>query len=297
MKHHNFDINETYSKAMEFASSHYENFPVVSFLIKKSIRKHIAIIYWFARTADDIADEGDKSPEQRTSELQSFRKRFLSTLNGEYCDAFDEALHDTILKFTLEPELFLNLLSAFEQDITQHSYNSLTELLGYCQNSANPVGRLVLRLHGIRNEKADEFSDNICTALQLTNFWQDASIDFSRGRLYIPLEEIYRFGTKIISPNHLIASQIPIECISSLVNFTEELFAKGTALDNFLSGLLRYEIRWTIFGGLAVLKKIRYIDYKIFDYRVTLSKTDFIRLLLNSFLYAPGKRKADSKTK
>ena len=185
--------NRAYKLALDFTRKHYENFPVVSFLIPRDLRKHVAIIYWFARTADDIADEGKLSTGERLKKLDDFEEGFKRVLNGNYKSEYESVLHQTIKEKGLNPEHFTNLLKAFRQDVTKKEYANSEELLGYCQNSANPVGRLILELHGIRDENANIYSDNICTALQITNFLQDVTEDFEKGRIYLPQDELARF--------------------------------------------------------------------------------------------------------
>ena len=176
------DIESAYSEALEFTKNHYENFPVVSFLIPKEIRKNVAIIYWFARTADDIADEGTCTPEERVKKLNEFEDRFTELINGNYVTPLEFALYNTIETKNLTAEHFYNLLKAFRQDITKNRFSDFPDLLAYCKNSANPVGRLILELNNIRDAEAFACSDKICTALQLTNFWQDAAIDLRKGK-------------------------------------------------------------------------------------------------------------------
>ena len=143
------DSESAYNNALAFAKSHYENFPVVSFLIRKDLRKHVAIIYWFARTADDFADEGNLTEEERLKKLSDFEIEFDNLSRGNFNSEFENALYLTITEKSLNPLNFKNLLSAFKQDVTKKRYNDYTELLDYCSRSANPVGRLILELHDI----------------------------------------------------------------------------------------------------------------------------------------------------
>ena len=185
-----FAIDKAYKSALALARSHYENFPVVSFLIPKRQRKHIAIIYRFARTADDIADEGELSGEERIKKLDELEKKIDEIVTGAYKNDFDAALGETVKVNKLSPENLKNLLKAFKQDVIKKKYENFDEVLSYCKYSANPVGRLILELNKIRNVKAIEYSDSICTALQLTNFIQDIEIDYSKGRIYLPQDEM-----------------------------------------------------------------------------------------------------------
>ncbi len=274
---------EAYKSALTFAKTHYENFPVVSFLIPEHLRKHVAIVYWFARTADDIADEGNFTAEERIAKLNEFEENFHKALKGEYQSIFQEALHTTIIERKLSPEHFTDLLKAFRQDITKTEYENYQEVLDYCRKSANPVGSLILELHGIRNEEAYIYSDRICTALQITNFLQDVNIDFKKGRIYIPRDEMARAGvTRIMFEDNEINRNFK-RLIEFNVDRTQLLFDEGRNLLKFLKGRLKYEIKWTILGGETILSKIRRNDYNVFI-RPGLKKTDFFALLLKSFM-------------
>lgn len=270
-----------YGQALQFARTHYENFPVVSFLIPPHLRKHVAIIYWFARTADDIADEGNLDVLKRLEKLREFESDFNEMLKGNYRSGYESALHNTIISRKLNPEHFTNLLRAFKQDIVKKHYDNYEELLNYCGNSANPVGRLILELHGIKNDESNNYSDKICTALQITNFLQDIKSDYERGRIYIPTDEIQSFKvTKKMFREGQMNPDLR-RLIEFNVTRTQMLFDEGRNLIKFLKGRLKYEIKWTILGGEAILEKLRKNDYNVFI-RPYLTKTDFIIVLLNS---------------
>ncbi|NWF51159.1 MAG: squalene synthase HpnC [Ignavibacteriaceae bacterium] len=275
----NQDKEKAYSEALHFAKTHYENFPVVSFLIKKELRKDIAIIYWFARTADDIADEGTISEEKRLQNLDSFQLRLDELLKGNFNSGFELALYTTIKERQLTVQLFYDLLSAFRQDVTKKRYSSFSELLDYCRRSANPVGRLILELHNIRNEDANKSSDNICTALQLTNFYQDTRIDFQKGRIYYPVEEWEKFGVREADFSYNITGKNLRSLVKFNIERTGKLFEEGRNLLKYLSGTLRYEIGWTILGGEAVLRKITLSDFDVLKNRPKLKAVDFVILL------------------
>ena len=279
-----FNIKEAYKKAIQFTRSHYENFPVVSFLIPKELFHHIAIIYWFARTADDIADEGSDNVIKKIESLNKFELRFTSLLKCECESELEFALYNTIRSKNLSSEYFYNLLSAFKQDVTVKRYSTYSDLLNYCQRSANPVGRLILELYNIKDEEAFKFSDKICTGLQITNFLQDISIDYEKGRIYIPSEDLTEFGID----ESYFEKQIVDKDFSSLLEFqiqrTYKLFKEGENLLKFLSGRLKYEIKWTILGGKEILKFIRINNYDIFNRRPKLTKKKFIFLLIKSLI-------------
>jgi squalene synthase HpnC len=272
------NIDSAYNSAIRFAKTHYENFPVISFLIPKRLRKHVAIIYWFARIADDIADEGNLSEEERLIQLNEFEKNFGNLIAGEYKSDYEMALHQTIKERELNPEHFINLLKAFKQDVLKKRYDSYDELLNYCSHSANPVGRLILELYGIRDEQANKYSDKICTALQITNFLQDVKIDYKKGRIYLPRDEMQSYKvSEIIFEESEINLNFK-KLIVFNINRTQKLFDDGRNLLKFLSGRLKLEIKWTIYGGELILKKIRDNDNNVFV-RPSLTKADVLKLL------------------
>lgn len=277
------DKDFAYNEAIKFAKNHYENFPVISFLIPKDLRKHIAIIYWFARTADDIADEGELSQAERLIRLNEFETRLTETLKGNFSNQFELALYSTVIGKNLSPEYFYNLLKAFRQDITVKRYEDFLSVQGYCVDSANPVGRLILELNNIRDEKAFSYSDSICTALQLTNFWQDTATDYEKGRIYYPLNEMEKYGVTQnmfeIKKNNFNLR----EMVKQNVERTSNLFDYGKNLLPFLDGRLKYEIKWTILGGEMILDKIRLSDYDVLNNRPRITKIDFLTLLIKSF--------------
>jgi squalene synthase HpnC len=278
------DIDSAYNEALEFTKNHYENFPVISFLIPKKIRKDVAVIYWFARTADDIADEGNCTPEERIKKLNEFENRFTELVNGNYVNPLELALYKTIQSRNLTAQHFYNLLKAFRQDITKNKYTDFTDLLAYCNNSANPVGRLILELNNIRDNDAFGYSDNVCTALQLTNFWQDTAIDYKKGRIYLPQDEMEKFGV-VEKMFELNENNLNLREVLKLnVDRTRLFFEEGKKLTGYLSGRLKYEIKWTILGGEGILKKIEADDFNVLIKRPVLTKKDFLILLLKSFI-------------
>lgn len=266
--------------AIDLAENHYENFPVASLLFPKKIRNDVALIYRFARTADDIVDEGNDPDEIKHNKLSSFMNEFEEALNGNYKNNFWKLLHNTITSKQLNPVHFLNLLKAFEQDLFKKEYETFDELLSYCENSANPVGRIILELNNIRDEKLNLLSDRICTALQLTNFWQDVKIDLKKGRIYIPQEDFNKFG---VDKSSLFEEQIN-DNLRQIIEFelerTEQLFKEGSKILNYLPFRLRWQIKWTINGGTKIIEKIKKNDYDVLNFRPTLSKIDFLIALM-----------------
>src|SRR5262245_12698793 len=186
-------LRDAYAACERLAREQYENFPVASGLLPAYMRRHGAALYAFARSADDFADEGEIQPDERFRLLNNWESRLHRCVEIEACDPADEiflAVGATIRACKLPVSLFDDLLSAFRQDITTHRYDTWDDVLDYCRRSANPVGRLVLRIGGFHDGRLDASSDALCTALQLTNFWQDLARDWNRGRLYVPLEEL-----------------------------------------------------------------------------------------------------------
>jgi len=264
------------------AKDHYENFPVASFLIPKYFRKDLAIVYWFARTTDDIADEGNADPEKRLDELNKFEIEFQKSLKDGSENSYFNQLSKTIVDKKLSIKYFFDLLSAFKQDVVKKEYENYDEVLNYCKRSANPVGRILLELFSINNEEALLCSDKICTALQLTNFYQDTVIDIERGRNYYPQNEMKKFevkqkmlGLKENNPNIK-------ELVKHNVERAQLLFDEGENLLKYLNGRFKIEIKWTIAGGKKILDMISKNDYDVFTKRPKLDKIDFISLLIKS---------------
>jgi len=277
----NNEIESAYEDAIIFTENHYENFPVLSFLVPKNLRKHVAIVYQFARKADDIADEGILPNEERLAQLNEFEFQLHKTEHEKDRGQFWNALHNTISEMNLEISNFSNLLLAFKQDITKQRYLNFDELLNYCINSANPVGRIILELNSINSETAKLYSDNICTALQLTNFFQDVGVDYSKGRIYLPLDELEEFG---VHENLFLLKENNsnfIKLMKYQVERVQLLFDEGEKLLPFLPFRLRQQIKWTINGGRGILKKIIELEYDVINSRPKFSKIDLIKLLFN----------------
>lgn len=272
-----------YEKALKLATTHYENFPVVSLLIPSGLRKDVAIVYWFARSADDFSDEGNFSAAERLEKLHSFEFDFNSILHNDPKNDFESALKATIINKNLSTDNFFNLLKAFKQDVTKKRYSDFQEVLDYCSNSANPVGRILLELFEIRNEKAFHYSDMICTALQIANFIQDTKIDYNNGRIYYPLNEMHQYGVdeKMFEENEISLKFKKL--IEFSVDRVQKLFDEGKGILGYLSGRFRYEIAWTIKGGEEILNKIRGADFDVLKQRPYLSKPDYLKLFFKSF--------------
>ena len=279
----NISAKAGYLEAYRVTKAHYENFPVISFLLPVEIRKDVAIVYWFARTADDYADEGNFDASDKIKKIMAFENRLNYLLNNEPGNNFEAALKNTIISKNLSHINFFNLLRAFKQDVIKNRYANFNEVLDYCSCSANPVGRIILQLLNIGDERAIYLSDKICTALQLTNFIQDTEIDFGKGRIYYPRDEMDKFG---VSEAEFEMKKNNLN-LKLLIEFSvcriQSLFDEGKGLLEFLSGRFKYEIDWTIKGGEEILNKIRGADFDIFKRRPVLTKTDHLKNLFKSF--------------
>jgi phytoene synthase len=268
---------DAYAFCERLARTHYENFPVASLLLPRGMRPHVAAVYAFARTADDFADEPGREPDERLRLLAGFRDRLHASADGGDRDGSDPifvALQDTIERCGLPVPLFDDLLSAFEQDITVHRYDSWHDVDDYCRRSANPVGRLVLRIAGVRNEMADRASDAVCTALQLANFWQDFGRDWRNGRLYVPAEESQRHGASERDLDQAVMTKEWIATIRACVDRTRTLFARGRPVSGYVSGRLRIELRATWLGGVRILEKVEGLGYATLHQRPRLRAAD-----------------------
>jgi squalene synthase HpnC len=278
-------LDAAYATCQRIARAHYENFPVASWLVPASVRPHIAAVYAFARAADDFADEPGYTERERVRLLDEWLERLHGALGaGEPVatgavpehSAIFMALAHTIRTRELPVALFEALLSAFRQDVAVTSYATWAELDDYCRRSANPVGRLVLRLFGYRDDRLDRWSDAICTALQLTNFWQDVAVDWGRGRLYVPEEEWRPAGARL-EQLPLPLNDLPPEWQRTLRGCavrTRALFEQGRPLLDHVGGRLKWELRATWHGGTRVLELIEQGGFDPAAARPTLGATD-----------------------
>ena len=259
-------LAESYAVCEALARSHYENFPVASWLLPAALRPHVAAVYAFARTADDFADEPGRESAERLGLLDDWQARLHHPSNPsnpsdlpdlpDPSDLIFPALHDTIERFDLPLQLFDDLLSAFRQDVTTTRYETWSDVLDYCRRSANPVGRIVLRLARQHDETRDHWSDEVCTALQLTNFWQDLAIDWRRGRLYVPEEAWLGEGASLEDLDRGRWSPAWASVLSSLTIRTRAMFVRGRPVCDGVSGRLRYELRATWLGGMRILERL-----------------------------------------
>lgn len=256
--------------------NHSENFPVGSLLLPPRLRHPIALIYRFAREADDLADEGDAPAPARLAQLERFREQLRRIERGIPPDiSWFAALAAVIREHDLPVPAFADLLSAFAQDVTQRRYANISEVLDYCRRSANPVGRLLLHLVRRASDRNLLWSDSICSALQLVNFWQDVAIDYARGRIYLPQDEMKRYG---VTEQH-IAERRCDDAWRTLIQFQIDrargMLQAGAPLGRTLPGRIGLEIRATVQGGLRILEKIESVRGDVFRQRPVLRWYDW----------------------
>jgi hydroxysqualene synthase len=275
-------LARAYAHCEQRARAHYENFPVASRLLPAPMRPHIAAIYAFARTADDYADEPGIAPPERLRLLDDWHRRLIDTPGS---DPVFVALANTIREHRLPLSLFEDLLSAFRQDVTTGRYERWSDVLDYCRRSANPVGRLVLRVAGYDDPRLDRWSDAVCTALQLTNFWQDLERDWAIGRVYVPAEDRRDAGAH---DEDLAARRMTPawqQVMALMVRRTRELFADGRQVCDGVRGRLRWELRLTWLGGSRILDKLERAHFDVFHHRPTIAQGDLPGLLRDAVLW------------
>jgi squalene synthase HpnC len=258
------------------AVDHYENFPVASFLLPRHLRPAVQAIYAFARSADDIADEGNAPNERRIEGLQSYETALDRIQDGLSAQsALFETLEKIIHQFGLPLQPFRDLLSAFKQDVVTTRYPNYDAVLDYCRRSANPVGTLMLHLYGKATIQNLRDSDAICSALQLINFWQDVAIDWKKGRVYLPLNDLTRFNVNEAQIDQGKTSDAWRKLMQFEVTRTRELMLSGASLPTRLPGRIGWELRLVVHGGLRILDKIEAVDYDVFHKRPKLLPSDW----------------------
>jgi squalene synthase HpnC len=276
---------------------HYENFPVASWLCPPALRPAVAAIYWFARTADDLADEGDAPAGQRLAELAAYRGDLNAcfagrAVSGRWQHVFGP-LARTISTHSLPRQPLADLLSAFEQDVRRThdgvGYVDRADLLDYCHRSANPVGRLMLHLYGVDDAQALAESDRVCTALQLINLWQDLSVDLPRARYYLPASECRAHGLDPLQPATWPTHPAGPALVQSLCAWTRELMQSGAAVAHRVPGRGGWELRAVVQGGLRLLDRIEAQGFDTFTRRPRLFAAD-VPVVLWRALRMPGPR-------
>jgi squalene synthase HpnC len=280
-------LARAYAASEALARSHYENFPVASRLLPPPMRRHVAAVYAFARVADDIADEGAAPPAERLTQLDAWQRRLHAAVAVEWSadtpteheDLIVVALAHSIRSLDLPIALFDDLLSAFAQDTMTTRYGSWDEVLDYCRRSANPVGRLVLRVCGYAGKEVESASDAVCTALQLTNFWQDLEIDWAKGRLYVPASIWQTAGAR---ESDLDAGAMTLawrQAVGDAASRTRALFERGRPVCDAVDGRLRFELRATWLGGTRILDKLEAANFDVRAHRPKLSGRDVPAIL------------------
>jgi len=281
------------------AVDHYENFPVASLLLPRALRSAVRDIYRYARTADDIADEGDATPQARLAALAEYH-RALDGLEAPVQQALPlpeifEPLRDTVTRHALPVSLFRDLLSAFEQDVIKHRYENDAELLDYCRRSADPVGRLLLHLYKRHDTTNLACSDAICTGLQLTNFWQDVALDWRKGRIYLPRDKRERLGVsedwigRCAEAGRLLADGDDASAgrawdalMREQVAQARDLLLYGKPLTRRLPWRAGLELRLVVQGGLLILERLEQLNYDVFERRPVLRPIDWPRMALRA---------------
>lgn len=276
-----WNLPESFAYCERLAKRHYENFPVGSVLIPKKLRPYVWAIYAYARRADDIADE-DFPEEDRIPALEAWQGLLEQTLRGRVNHPVFLALKETIRQFNIPTGLLEDLVEAFKMDVRIKRHPRFEDLMFYCRHSANPVGRLVLYLFGHRDPSLLLLSDKICTALQLANFWQDISVDWEKNRIYLPLEDLERFGYSEESLSNREATPAFRELLRFEVERTERLFLEGSPLVEKVGGRLSLELKCVILGGMEILQKIKRQNYDTLKRRPVLAKRDQARILLKA---------------
>lgn len=257
---------------------HYENFPVASFLCPPALRPAIMAIYWFARTADDLADEGDAAPTVRLADLAAYRTDLEACAEGQPTSArwatVFTPLRSVIEQHRLPVDLLADLLSAFEQDVSKTRYASQAELLDYCRRSANPVGRLLLHLYQVSDAPSLAQSDCICTALQLINFWQDLGVDIPRGRIYLPADGFAQHGVDEVQLLEREVNPATTALVAANVAWATTLMQRGAPLVKKVPGRAGWELRLVVQGGLRIAEKIELLNFATLQQRPKLNAWD-----------------------
>jgi len=262
---------------------HYENFPVASILLPKRLRPPVAAIYHFARAADDIADEGELTAAERLRQLDEFRAELVHIGAGESPSiSLFRNLAAEIHRHQLPLQPLYDLLDAFSQDVVKKRYDNFDELLDYCRRSANPVGTLLLHLYGEATPQNLAYSDAICTSLQLINFWQDVAKDWAIGRVYLPQDDLTRFGVDETRIAQGTVDDPWRELMQFEVDRARALMRQGAPLGSILNGRIGLEMRMIIAGGLRILDKLESVKFDMFQQRPVLRPLDWVIMLAKS---------------
>lgn len=273
-------LQNAYAECLQMAQSHYENFPVASRLLPKHLRQPIAVIYAFARRADDFADEGDLSNDERIAALTDFGNKLELIEQGkDVDDTTFIALADVIKQHQLPISLFHDLLTAFKMDVTKARYANFGEVMEYCRYSANPVGRLLLHLNKATSPQNLGYSDAVCSALQLTNFLQDISQDLEESdRIYLPQDEMEQYGVSEEDIRNKLTNSASQNLIQFQIQRARKLMQAGAPIGKVLKGRMGLELRMTIMGGSRILYKLNQQHDDVFS-RPRLNKWDIVWII------------------
>jgi squalene synthase HpnC len=274
-------LQEAEAYTRRLARSHYENFPVGTWLLPRRLRQHFANVYAFCRWADDLGDETGGGDEALRL-LAWWREELARCGRGEPRHPVFLALRPTLQQFRIPLQPFEDLISAFEQDQRVKEYETFEQLRDYCRRSADPVGRIVLHLCEAVSERNVACSDAICTGLQLANFWQDVARDYDLGRVYLPREDRERFGYDAQALATRTTNAAFVELMRFEVDRARESLRAGLPLANALRGRVSWEIEFFAQGGLAILREIERIGYRVWERRPVLTKRHFLGLLLRT---------------
>jgi len=280
-------IQKAYAHCLEIVRSHYENFPVASLLLPRKLRQPISVIYAFARTADDFADEGQLTQIQRLKKLKHYSSLLDSPNDLQQDELIFIALKDVIDKYQLPIQLFHDLLTAFKQDVTKKRYQDFNEVMDYCQHSANPVGRLLLHLTGQATPENLQQSDAICSALQLINFLQDIFQDYNENdRIYLPQDEMRQNGVTEEMIKQLQSSDAMRTLLGHQVERTKSMMISGIPLGKHIPGRFGLQLRMMINGGLQIIKLLENQRENVFS-RPRLRRKDWIKIALYAIIKKP----------
>lgn len=263
------------------APNHYENFPVGSILLPRRLRRPIHAVYAFARTADDIADEGNATPAERQAQLAALKAELdrIAECQAPQTPLMQRLHRQAIAPFALPLKPFYDLLSAFGQDTEKKRYQNFAELIDYARRSANPIGRIILQLNGTTDPYHIAQSDGICTALQLINFWQDIVLDWQKNRVYLPQDDLMKFQVREQDiAQGKITPQLR-QLIAHQCSKTHKILHAGAPLGKALTGRIGFEIRMIILGGNRILEKIAANQYDVFQHRPTLDWKDWLHIV------------------
>lgn len=281
-------VETAYRYCERIATSHYENFPVASRFVPSHLRPHVWAIYAFARTADDFADE-PRFEGRRRAALSTWERMLEDAYHREAEHPVFIALRDTVRRNNIPIKPFASLLAAFRADLSKHRYGSFNELRAYCANSANPVGQLVLYVHGHHEPELHRFSDEICSALQLANFLQDVSVDVPRGRCYLPEEDLHHFGVTFEELSRGDATEAFIELMRFSVSRVRMMFHRGQPLIRQVSPGLSMELEATWRGGMRILDRIESQGFNTLTERPVLERRDFASIAMRSLVAFGGR--------